>query len=149
MKRFRSCESGQALVEFALFMPLFLIILVGAVDVSFFLVEVMATQEAATEGADYGAAPGNQNDVSGMEQWAAYAASYGVTLSGTPAATTFYTCTPGGAHVSASTSCSSGFGPMEYVQVTASTTLNPILASRALRSQSYTATVTYRVAWQQ
>jgi hypothetical protein len=33
MRRFRSCESGQALVEFALFMPLFLIILVGAVDV--------------------------------------------------------------------------------------------------------------------
>jgi Flp pilus assembly protein TadG len=149
MKRILGSESGQALAEFALFTPFFLVMVFGVIDLSFFLTEVMATQEAAVEGANYGSAPGNQNDDSGMQTWAAYAGSYGITLTGTPTATTFYTCTPGGTHVTATTSCSSGFGPMEYVQVTASTTLSPVLASWMFGSETYSATATYRVAYKE
>jgi len=148
MKRNWRSESGQALAEFALFMPLFLVLVIGVVDTTFFLVAVMATQEAAVEGANYGSAPGNQNDDSGMQTWAQYAGSYGVTLSGTPTATTFYTCTPGGAHVAASSSCS-GFGPMEYVSVTASTNMAPVLINWMFSNKTFTATATYRVEWKQ
>ncbi len=149
MKRNWRSESGQALIEFALFLPFFVVLVFGVIDTSFFLIAVMATQEAAVEGANYGTAPGNQNDNSGMVQWAQYAGSYGVTLNGTPTSSTFYACTPGGSHVAASSSCTGGAAPMEYVAVTASTTLNPVLASTMFHSETFTSTTTYRVEWKQ
>ncbi len=60
LKRFRKEEGGQALLEFALFSSLFVMILVGVTDLSLYLIAGMAVQEAATEGAAYGASPGNQ-----------------------------------------------------------------------------------------
>ena len=72
--RFRDAEEGQAVLEFALFASLFVIILVGVTDLSFYLIAAMSVQEAATEGAAYGASPGNQNDNSGMVTWASQAA---------------------------------------------------------------------------
>ncbi len=146
LKRFRKEEGGQALLEFALFSSLFVMILVGVTDLSLYLIAGMAVQEAATEGAAYGASPGNQNDNSGMVTWANQAA-FGVALASTPVSQTFYTCSPGGAQVSSMTVCANGAAPMEYVKVTATANVNPLFKAAFLNSGTITNTAVYRVAW--
>jgi Flp pilus assembly protein TadG len=145
-QRFERAQNGQALVEFALFASLFVMIMVGVSDLSFYLISAMAVQEAATEGAAYGASPRNQNDNSGMVTWANQAAS-DVTLAAVPTSQTFYTCSPGGAHVASSAVCIGGVAPMEYVSVTATANVNPLFRAPFLSSGPISSTAVYRVAW--
>jgi Flp pilus assembly protein TadG len=143
---FKRSEAGQALVEFAVYLPVLLLILVGISDLGIEMIQVMMVQEAATEGANFGSAPGNQLNDSGMAAWAQQAAA-GVNLSSTPVASTFYTCTPGGAQVTSSTTCPGGGGPMEYVQLTTKSTFAPIFGLKGLVSTTVTGSAIYRVAW--
>ncbi len=146
IKQFRSAESGQALLEFALFSALFVSITVGVSDLSLYLIYAMAVQEAATEGAAYGASPGNQNDNSGMATWAGQAA-FGVALATTPVSKTFYTCSPGGPEVASSAVCSGGSAPLEYVKVTATANVTPLFKAAFLNHGTIQSTAVYRVAW--
>jgi Flp pilus assembly protein TadG len=146
LNRFAKAEGGQALLEFALFSSLFVMILVGVTDLSFYLIAAMAVQEAATEGAAYGASPGNQNDNFGMALWANQAA-FGVALAATPVSQTFYTCSPGGPQVSSSTLCTNNAAPMEYVKVTATANVSPFFKAAFLNGGTISNTAIYRVAW--
>jgi Flp pilus assembly protein TadG len=145
LNRFANAEGGQALIEFCLFCSLFVIILIGVSDLSFYLIAAMAVQEAATEGAAYGASPGNQNDNNGMVSSASQAA-FGAALTSAPVAKTFYTCSPNGAQYTSPPTCSGSSGPMEYVKVTATATVNPLF-NAAFLGGTMKSTATYRVAW--
>jgi len=148
LRLFQRSDSGQALMEFALVSPLFILCLIGVTDLSFFLIQAMAVQECVAEGANYGSAPGNQNDNAGMVAWASQAA-YGANLVAPPTSQTFYTCSPGGSQVSSSTVCSGGAGPMEYVKVTATSSTLPLMKTKLFSMFTVSATATYRVAWHQ
>ncbi len=141
-------ERGNATLEFAIYAGIFITILIGVTDLSFYLIAAMGVEEAANEGASYGASPGNQNDNTGMVVWANQAAT-GVALNAQPISQTFFTCSPGGAQVSASAVCANGAAPMEYVKVTVTATLNPLFQATFLGSGTTTAIATYRVAWRQ
>jgi Flp pilus assembly protein TadG len=143
---FRKSESGQTLVEAAIYISVFILIVMGITDLTFYMLGAMMIQESATEGANFGSAPGNQSNTAGMVEWAEQAAT-GVNLTSTPVATRFYTCTPGGAQVSSSSSCSSGNAPMEYVNVTTTGTINPLFRISGLTALNVTGSSTYRVAW--
>ena len=139
-------ESGNALIEFALILPIFCLIVLGAVNYSLRLQAAMTIEDAATAGAAFGAIPGNQADLAGMQNIALNAAS---SLTGmTATANQLWTCTPGGSAVTSATTCP-GYGtPIQYVQVTTMASL-PALFSWPNVSSSFIAqqTVTYRVPW--
>jgi hypothetical protein len=146
LHRFRKADQGQAVVEFAVFTSMFVVIMIGATDLSLNLIACMAAQECATEGAAYGASPGNQLDTTNMVAWAEQAA-YGASLASTPVATTFFTCTPGGTVVTSSTICPGGGAPLEYVKVTAVANVNPLFKSTFVRGGTANSTAIFRVAW--
>jgi Flp pilus assembly protein TadG len=74
----RRARRGQALVEFALVLPIFLLIVFGIVDVGRYVYLTNAFNEAAREGARYGS----------VEQW-----SYACPASVPVASQTRFTCT--------------------------------------------------------
>ena len=139
-------ESGNALVEFALILPLFCFIILGTVNYSLRIQQAMQITEAASAGAAYGILPGNQADLAGMRNAAVNAAPG---LSGmTITASQLWTCTPGGTSVLSSSICS-GYGtPIQYVQVQTSASVPALFAwpgvSAAMTVQQ---TATYRVPW--
>lgn len=118
-----SSEDGAALVEFACLLPLFLFILAGVVDYSFHIQQRMRVTEAAAMGAAYGSVGGKQQDTAGMRA-AALAEQAGLTV----AASAFWTCTVGGAHVGSGSTCADGTVPMQWVQVETTFVVNPLLA---------------------
>lgn len=117
-------EEGSQLIELALVLPVFLYLLVGAVDFgrAFYLATEVAS--AAEAGASYGVS--SPTDVSGMKATALLNAS---DVSGfTPTATYGSECTDGSASASLSATpptCSSGV--VQYVEVDASATYSPLL----------------------
>ncbi len=140
-------EEGSSLIEMALILPLMLLIVFSLVNYALFLQKAMVVQDAAAAGAQYGTIPGNATNSSAMIQ----IANYDVTgsLSGasgfTANANNFYTCTPGGAHVTATTSCPAG-APLHYVQVTTSLTANSLLPYPGTPfTQTINGSATYRV----
>ncbi len=138
-------QSGSALVEFALCVPVLVLVFMGVVDYGLMLQQEMQISQAAAAGAAYGAIPGNQEDFTGM-QTAAQNAAPGV--SGFAAvATDVYTCTPGGAAVVSTATCS-GYGtPIEYVQLRTSATVPPLLAYSGISSLPLSGKALYRVQW--
>jgi Flp pilus assembly protein TadG len=120
---FAKSEQGATLIELAVILPVLLLIVFSLVDYAFFIQQAIRIQDAASAGAAYGAMPGNSANTTTMVQLANFDAtgSYTGATGFTATATSFYTCTPGGAQVTASTSCS-GVGPLHYVQVTTSLT---------------------------
>ena len=64
MRLLRS-ESGVAMVEFALFLPILAFLFVGIVDYALEIQQALQIQEAASAGAAYGAIPGNQKSFAG------------------------------------------------------------------------------------
>jgi Flp pilus assembly protein TadG len=145
MRLLRS-ESGVALIEFSLFLPILAFLFVGIVDYALELQEGLQVQEAAAAGAAYGVTPGNQKDLAGM-QTAAQNAALGVSgFSAT--AVDVYTCTPGGTTVTSGSTCS-GYGtPITYVQVTTSATIPVFLAYPGMPSSlTLHGAATYRVPW--
>lgn len=145
--RFLRAERGVAMVEFALFLPILAFLFIGIVDYALEIQQTQQIQDAASAGAAYGAIPGNQKSVTGMQTTAQNAASG---VSGFSASASYlFTCTPGGSTVTSATNCS-GYGtPIEYVQVKTSATVPAMFAfpwmpaSLTLHGQA-----TYRVPWQ-
>jgi Flp pilus assembly protein TadG len=138
-------DQGSALVEFALFTPVLVFTFVAMVDYAIMTQQAMQVQDAATSGAEYGIIPGNQTDTSGMQTAATKAAAG---LSGFSAvATNIFTCSPGGATVASSTSCSSYGTPIEYVQVQTTATASPLLAYTGITSLTLKGYAAIRVPW--
>lgn len=116
--KIRREENGQALVEFALFFSVFMIVFGGMVDMCVYVMEGMELTAAAQAGAAYGTIPGNSTDISGMTFAATQAAPIvsGIQVS----AVDVYSCTPGGASVSSCSTCLDGGPPMMFVQISTS-----------------------------
>jgi len=138
-------EDGSAMLEFALCLPIFFFIFAAVVDYAIFIQQAMQVTQAAAAAAAYGAINGNTADYTGM-QTAAQNAAPGV--SGlVVSATDLYTCTPGGASVASSATCS-GYGtPIKYVQVQTTASVSPTLRYFNLSSLTLRAVSTYRVSW--
>jgi Flp pilus assembly protein TadG len=148
-KRLLREESGSILVEVAVYMSLFVLILVGIVDYCFLIEARMQVQEAAAAGAQYGTIPGKYNDFTGME--AAATASVTTKIApymSQPVAVNIYACSPGGSAVSRTATCSDGGTPLMFVQVTTSITQTPVMRYTGI-SSSYTMTgfASYEVPW--
>ena len=60
-------ESGSALIEFSLMLPVLVFLFVGIADYGLEMQQAMQIMEAATAGASYGAINGNQKDLVGMQ----------------------------------------------------------------------------------
>jgi Flp pilus assembly protein TadG len=145
--KFRHAEEGDALIELAAALPILLLIICYMVDGALWIQQGMQLQAAASAGAAYGAIPGNSGNHSTMVQLANYDATgnlNGVT-GFTAAATDFYSCTPGGTTVTATTICASG-APYHYVKVTTSYTSNGLISLPGIpSSMSPSAVAIYRV----
>jgi Flp pilus assembly protein TadG len=126
--KFAKSEEGSSLIEMAIILPLMLLIVFLLVDYALFIQKAIVVQDAASTAAQYGTIPGNATSSASMIQIANYDVTGSLTgASGfTANATNFYTCTPGGAHVVATTVCATG-APYHYVQVTTSLTANNLL----------------------
>jgi len=140
-------ERGVATVEFALFLPVLAFLFIGIVNYALEIQQTMQIQEAASAGAAYGAIPGNQKSLTGMQTAAQNAASGVSGFSAT--ASDIFTCSPGGTTVTSASSCS-GYGtPIEYVQVSTSATVPALLAYPGMPSSlTLHGSATYRVPWQ-
>jgi Flp pilus assembly protein TadG len=145
-------ERGSAIIEFALIVPVMALCLAGIVNFALYIQAQMQLQDQAALAAEFGATPGNQNNISGMESWATYAqdstsfavSSYQVT------ATNVFTCSPGGSTVSYDTICAgnSAGTPIEYVQVQTQGVFKNVMAFPGIPSQvTLTAKALYRVTW--
>jgi Flp pilus assembly protein TadG len=146
-------ERGVALVEFAIIAPVMILILSGVVDLALFFQANMQLQDQASVGAAFGAIPGNQNNISGMEFWASYNQQtnwLSVTSGYQAVATNIFTCSPGGASVGSGSSClgNPAGTPIEYVQVKTQGIFRNILICPGLPSQiTLYGQATYRVPW--
>jgi Flp pilus assembly protein TadG len=141
-------ESGQALVEFAVFISIFVLLLSGIVDYSIYIHQEMELCAAAAAGASFGIIPGNQENTAGMITAATHAAPdvKGLTVT----ATDVYMCTPGGAQVTSGAACSGSIAstPIMYVQVTATATVPALLKWAGISSSlQLQGKATYRVPW--
>ena len=108
-------EDGSVLVEVALVLPLLVIILIGAVDYSLLLQRQLRIQSAAAAGAAYLTLPSRTNDLAGAQHGALQTIS---DVEGAQAsAQRYWTCSPGGTHVSSNSTCTSSRAAMQWVQV--------------------------------
>jgi Flp pilus assembly protein TadG len=119
MRRRRS-QSGQALIEFAMIFTLLMMLILGVIDFSLLTEQAMVIDEAAFAAAEYGAASGNSSNFAGMQTVATNSARGIVGFVAT--ASTWCACSPGGAAVSCTSTCTSYGKPIEYVQVITSAT---------------------------
>ena len=139
-------ESGSALIEFSLMLPVLVFLFVGIADYGLEMEQAMQIMEAATAGASYGAINGNQKDLVGMQNAAKNSATgvHGFSVT----ASDVFTCTPGGTAVTSSTTCT-GYGtPIEYVKVATSATVPTLLTFPGMPTNLvHQQTVMYRVPW--
>ena len=114
-------RSGSILTEFALVVPLFLLLCVGAVDFSRVFYATMVLTGATRAGVEYAAQNGsNSAGITGAVTTAAG------NLSGLNVSTSqFCTCSIGGAQVACSSNCS---GKATYVQVTSTVPFRTVSA---------------------
>jgi Flp pilus assembly protein TadG len=135
------------MIEFALFISVFIVILSGIIDYSVYIRDEMELTEAAAAGAGLGAYPGQQEDFTAMTMIATAAAPDVSNVQAT--AVNVYTCSPGGAAVTNMTTCSDGT-PIMYVKVTTTGTVPAVMnwagmaSSLTLQGQAM-----YRVPWTQ
>ena len=145
--RLFSDESGGALVEFAAFLSMLVLLFVGMVDYALEIQQAMQVTEAASAGASFGSIPGNQKNFTGIMAAATNSASgvHGFTVT----VVDVFTC-PGPPVVSASisTTCP-GYGtPIEYVQVNTSATVPPLMAYIGMPSSlKLNGSASFRVPW--
>lgn len=118
-------EDGSAMVEFACVLPVFVLVLAGMVDYSLNIEQRMRVTEGAAMGAAYGSIAGNQQDAAGMRA-AASAGLAGMTGLRVEA-TSFWTCSVGGAHTASNSACADGSLPMQWVQVETIAKVEPLL----------------------
>ena len=118
-------KRGTALVEFAVMLPLILLLLAGVLDYTLVMRTAISVADAARAGAQYGSlSAANAADTAGMQSAALHAAPdvHGLTATAVKACK----CSDG-ATVSCGGSCASG--PVRvYAQVTASATATPIFS---------------------
>ncbi len=139
-------ESGSALVEFAVFVSVLVLIFLGVADYAFFIKAKMELQDAVASAAAYGSVPGNESNFSGMRTVATNQIQgvSGVTVT----ATNTYACSPGGTSVTSTTLCTGNVTPYKYVVVTASATVPRSFVYPGIpASLVMTATASYRVQW--
>ena len=92
-----------------------MLLLMGVIDFGLATQQAMVVSEAAYAGAQYGAIAGNSTNFAGMQTIATNSAKG---ISGfTVTASEWCACSPGGASVSCSSTCSSYGAPVAYVQV--------------------------------
>ena len=119
-------KRGTATVEFAVMLPLILLLLAGVLDYTLVMRTAISVADAARAGAQYGSSSaGNASNTLGMQNAALNAAPdvHGLTAT----AAKVCKCSDGTTVNCAGGSCSSG--PVRvYAQVTASTTATPIFS---------------------
>ena len=139
-------ESGSALVEFAVFISVLVLIFLGVADYAFYIKAKMELQDAVASAAAYGSVPGNESNFSGMEN-VATSQIQGVS-NPTVTATNTYACSPGGTSVTAGSLCTGNVTPYKYVVVTASATVPRSFVYPGIpASLVMTSTASYRVQW--
>ena len=138
---------GNIIIEFALAMPILLLMLVGMLDLSRYALQKSALLQGAREGAQYGMV--NSSDTSGIESTAVNATG----LTGVTATDSVFCECVNGTAVSCSTTCSSST-LKKYITVTTTRSFTSVLSGSSLTLNSYmswtpptsiTATVTMSV----
>jgi Flp pilus assembly protein TadG len=140
-------DEGSSLIEMAFILPVVLLLVFSLVDYALWIQKEIQYQDAASTAAAYGALPGNATDSSTMTQLATYNATgqYTAPSGFNVNATNFYSCTPGGTHVTATTACPTG-APYHYVQVTTSSSAANLIAFPGIPSSlTLSGAATYRV----
>ena len=117
---------GIATIEFAIVVPLLLLLVAAAVDYSLLMRAAIAVGDAARAGAEYGSLnTSNASNTSGMQTAALNAAPDITGLTAT--ASQFCSCSNGNTVNCSGGSCPSG--PVRtYVQVTVQTTVSPVFS---------------------
>ncbi len=120
-------HQGTAAIEFALAIPLLLVMLMGAIELGFAIYEAMQVYDAAEAGALYAAQ--NGWDASGIST-AVTSATSATELSATPAPSQFWGC-PDESGIttvaSSSIKCAGNTSPGQYIQVNATLSHSTIL----------------------
>ncbi|WP_263376230.1 TadE/TadG family type IV pilus assembly protein [Granulicella aggregans] len=141
-------SDGSAMVEFAVFLSVLMMILVGMVDYAVAIQEAMQLQVAATAGAAWGAIPGNEGNLSGMQTAATNAATGVSGFSVT--ATNLWTCSAGGSSVASTSTCSGGVTPYKYVVVKTSASVpSPLSFPGVSPSRTLSGAAIFQVPWSQ
>jgi Flp pilus assembly protein TadG len=142
-RKFARSESGQAVLEIALFMPFLLLFLVGAIDLGRLSQFDTKLTSGARAGAQYGSlnletaddstgmTTAAQNDMTGMT---------GITVSPSK----YCTCVGGGTTTCTGTACSSSHRLL-YVSVTVTGTFHPLFKYFSSTSVSRSKTATLQV----
>lgn len=122
-------DTGQGLVELALTLPLFMLILMGAAEFARFAWATIETSNAARAGVQYGA----QNHITATNSALIQAAALndGINLSGLTATPSYYcVCSTAASTVSCTapltTSCPAPATLLVYVQVNTTSTVTPL-----------------------
>jgi Flp pilus assembly protein TadG len=118
-------DTGQAFVELALVLPIFILLLVGVAEFGMLAYAGIEISNAARAGVAYGAqTAATAADIAGMESAAINDASNIAGLSAT--ATQFWSCSnaPSTQFSTPPTSCSAGH-VLDYVQVNTTATMSP------------------------
>jgi Flp pilus assembly protein TadG len=139
-------QDGSVLVEVALALPILATILIGAVDFGVLLEQQLRVQCAAATAAAYVTAPGENNDLAGAQQAALQSISG---LNGAQAsAQRYWSCAPGGSHVSSSSLCANSRTPMQWVQVDVYASGDLLMSFPGFTSNNTLhASATQRVQW--
>lgn len=125
-------QAGVALVEFALALPLLMMLLVGLIEVGRLAWYNIQVGNAAHAGAQYGAIPGNAGDLTGMQNVAQADGQQSLTALTATArdvcacwnGTSLSPSTP--ASSACGVQCTNGGREITYVQVTATGTLQSL-----------------------
>lgn len=118
-------ESGQALIELALVLPIFVLLLIGAVELARLAYASIEVSNAARAGIQYGAQNHNTAiDISGIKQAAINDGSNIATLQAT--AVNFCICSDGTSITCANASINCTARILDYVQVNTSAVVDPL-----------------------
>ena len=131
-RQFRHGQQGQSLIELALVLPMFVLLLLGAVEFARVTYAWTQITNAARIGVQYGAQNHvTANDSAGMQREALAEAPHVSGLTAT--ASHFCACSSGGTSTCQSTDCS-GSRVIEYVQVNTAATVDPLIYFNGARS---------------
>jgi Flp pilus assembly protein TadG len=123
LSRLRPHDGGNMMIEFALALPIFCLMLVGMLDLGRFGLQKSAMLQGAREGAQYGSLV--VGDTANTNTTAKNATG----LSGVTATSTFfYECTSG-VSVPAGTVCANGSALKTYLTVTVTKAFSSVLSS--------------------
>jgi Flp pilus assembly protein TadG len=132
-RKFPAGQAGVALVEFALGLPLLIMLLIGLIEIGRLAWYNIQIGNAAHAGAQYGATPGNSGDLTGMQTVAQNDGQQSIT-SLTATARDVCSCWNGTTLVpnpptaaACGVPCTANGGrPVTYVQVTTTGTINSL-----------------------